>query len=105
MRIVNQVQRRISVLFVSQAIFEACQAARPWDTDRYLFVEIGDLLPAWVTADEQARLVQLTTFDQFGQFTDEIGLRPIASDDFLAWRDGKRPLRDPIVGPALERRA
>ncbi|MCA9971844.1 MAG: hypothetical protein KC425_16585 [Anaerolineales bacterium] len=88
--IIGGQQRELPTRFVSQAVYDACSLAQPWDPQRYQFVEIGDVLPAWVTADEQTRLQPLTTLAELEQFVDDVGLRPILDGDFYAWQRGER---------------
>lgn len=90
-RIINGERRFVSIPFVSQAIYDAYQQGQPWDAAMYLSVEIGDVLPAWITAEENGRLAKLTTLDEFEAFTEEVGLRPIEGDLFAAWQQGDAP--------------
>ena len=80
-----------SPIFVSQEIYEAYLQVQPWNPELYLFVEIGDLLPAWITAKENEELVHLSTLDEIELFVDQINLKPLMSEKIHAWQRGERP--------------
>ena len=89
--IVDGERRYLPTYFVSQAVYNACYQGQPWDPEQYLFVEIDDLLPAYITAEESVRMAELSAADEFVAFADEIGLRPMPGEEFDAWQRGERP--------------
>lgn len=89
--IVDGERRYLPTYFVSQAVYDACYQGQPWDPEQYLFVEIDDLLPVCITAEENARMLKLTEMDEFAAFSDEIGLRPMHVEHLDAWQRGERP--------------
>lgn len=87
-------KQQTSADFLSQNVFLHYDEGRPWNSEKFCFVEIGGLVPAWITIQEKNDLEELKTIDEFEKFIEKIGLEPIFSEDLLKWQQSNYSDRD-----------
>ena len=82
-------KQQTSADYISQNIFIHYHEGHPWDSEQFYFVDIGEIVPAWITSQEKNELEKLKTFDEIEKFVEKIDLKPILTEDLLKWQQDK----------------
>jgi hypothetical protein len=84
---INGKEQLLATIFISSNVHESYLRGEKWDSEQFCEVEIGGVLPAWITMNENVVLETLKTFEEAEQFATELNLRPILVEDFNKWKD------------------
>ncbi len=75
--------------FVSTSVYNAYIGDKSWDSENYVWVELGSIFPAWITQSEKEELSKFTDLDEISRFAINLNLLAIPKDDFDKWKQGQ----------------
>jgi hypothetical protein len=84
--LVDGEEKLLAASYVSYAVYDAYRNNRSWNSEQFHEVELGGVLPAWVTSSEKEKLDQLNTFEEFETFAEHLNLKVLEAKEFEAWK-------------------
>jgi hypothetical protein len=84
--VIDGQERLLAASYVSYAVYDAYHNNRSWNSEQFHEVELGGVLPVWITTSEKEKLDRLSTFEEVETFAEQLDLKVLEAKEFEAWR-------------------